>query len=148
MEKDIPLFEKSLHRFFDESIPNAVQIAPPVQGQPGQSFVLDYTGLIAIHGTHRGSVYFSTGGEFLDEFIRQFLGADPVEELRRDAVGEIANNISAGCGEFFGKGYIISEPAVVRAGEATDISLKFPSHVFQITWAERKAYFVVGLERF
>jgi chemotaxis protein CheX len=147
MEQDIPLFEKSLHRFFNESIPNSVQIGPPVLGGPGQSHVLDYTGLIAITGTHRGSVFFSTGGEFLDDFIRTFLGADPVEELRHDAVGEIANNIAAGCGEFFGKGYIISEPAVVRSGEATEISLKFPSHVFQITWQERKAFFVIGLER-
>ncbi len=115
---------------------------------PDESVALDYSAVIGITGTYRGSVYYTAARPMLDALLPLLGESTPDEKLCADLVGEIANTVSGNVREDLGAGFMISPPFVLE-GRPTDVhaSRGAPFYIIPITWDNHASRLLVTLSR-
>jgi chemotaxis protein CheX len=143
-EDELTVFIQGVMAYFTQFEKDAAVVGIPYPQQDNFTF-LDYSGVIGISGARKGCIYVTATRAMLNELIKT-LGLGVADEtLRRDAIGEIANTISANAEKFFGENFRISVPMVIT-GEDHNIHLPLRMPVFTIPfeWKSHKSYLVVG----
>jgi chemotaxis protein CheX len=145
-QEELKIFIQGVMNYFKQ-----FDNAEPTVGVPypqHDDFVfLDYTGAIGISGARKGCIYVTASLAMLNELIKSMNLGEAAEELRLDAIGEVANNISGNAENFFGQDFQISVPMVITGPEHNlHLPLKIPVFTIPFEWKSHKSYLVVGTE--
>lgn len=110
---------------------------------------LGYTGTITISGARSGQVHFSANPPLLFALLDQIGEQGRDKGYLQDVVGEVANTLSGNLRREFGKGFVISTPAVsydhterIEPSGDRRLSMAVP-----MSWGEGSAVLVVSLSR-
>ncbi len=145
--KELKFVVDTTVNFFKETTGMSAECGIPYT-KNGSPVMLEYSGIIGISGLRKGSIYFTSNQNLLQEMARRMLDGEEVgcDEFK-DLSGEIANTISGNLRKVFGSDFHISVPVIVE-GQARDIKLPkdIDAYIIPITWKENKAFLVVGLE--
>jgi chemotaxis protein CheX len=147
-ELDFSIFVVSVKRFFEKTTGTRAAVGAPYLADRSQMPALDFTGIIAITGAARGSVYFTAPRAMLAELTVYFSGSlELSDENCADCTGEVANIVAGNARERFGAGFAISYPIVVR-GPLLEVQL--PRHVrsavVPVDWRRHRCFVVISLE--
>ena len=144
-EEELNFFVDANCRFFEKVAPAQIVLKDPSIEFADPTF-LDYTGLIAITGRHRGNVYLTMPRAMVAALTRAMGERDESEATLRDAVGEIASMISSNAREYFGPRLEISVPRSLASGEPDGLALAPTRFVLPIGWEDQQAFLVIALD--
>jgi chemotaxis protein CheX len=107
---------------------------------------MSVTARIAVSGSHRGQVLFSTGEGMLGDLGRQILGNDIGRDEMSDMAGEVINTIAGNMRRHLGSRYFISVPAVSPGFEFDSLFEDAPpAFMVPLKWRGNTALLVIGL---
>ena len=107
----------------------------------------DFTGLIALSGQFRGSVYFSASRLMATQLLAALREPDTRNENLLDIVGEVANTIAGNARKHFGAGLEISTPITILGhNDIIKSAIRARPFAIELQWQLSKAVVVVDLE--
>ena len=149
MEADIlKIIALSTSRYFDLAAHGGAAIGTPYLRDPQESVALDYSAVIGITGTFRGSVYYTAPAEMIDPILGLIGETKAEDQLRADLVGEITNTVAGHAREQLGGGFMISPPFLVK-GRPADVSPSdsAPCYIIPVDWRGHRSRLLVTLTR-
>lgn len=145
-EKDIQVLIDGTVNYFHRVVDRATEVGTPYLADHGEPVVSDFTGVIAISGGRRGSIYFTAPTAMLSHILLKQGEQDRSPELMADIVGEVANTISGNARRAFGQEFLISVPSVYQGPVVRQkLALGERAFVVPISWKQYKAALVVSL---
>ena len=107
----------------------------------------EYTGIISISGSMKGSIFFTASKAMLAYLLRDLGSFISTEEHKLlDLVGEIGNTISGNARAEFGEQFILSVPLVMKGkSEQLAVSETYQIFVIPIVWKQQKANLIINL---
>ena len=83
----------------------------------------DYTACVTVSNVKNGCILISCSEDFLSEFVKLVLGPriDLKEEYYTDMVGEMSNTLAGYFQKFYGDGFAISAPQLIKEDQFTNI---------------------------
>jgi len=153
-EDTVRFFIWSVWNFFQSTTKIEPVIEPPYLLDEFQH--QDYTGIIGVSGSQKGTVNFTVSQDILDEVLvinypelaEKLFSEEELEEMRVDYAGEIANIVSGNARNYLGENFLISVPVVVTTpGEQIGLKGGSQGIVFPITWREKKCSLILNLEQ-
>jgi chemotaxis protein CheX len=145
-QEELKVFIQGVMNYFKQ-FDNAEPVVGVPYPQHNDFVFLDYTGAIGISGARKGCIYVTASLEMLNDLIKAMNLGDAGEELRLDAIGEVANNISGNAENFFGQNFQISVPMVITGPDHNvHLPIKMPVFTIPFEWKSHKTYLVVGTE--
>jgi len=149
-------------RFFVWSVWNFFQSSTGVEPEVGTPYLFDsfdhddYTGIIGVSGSQKGSVYITMEKRLLDDAMiipyphldDEEGGGITREELRIDYAGEMANIISGNVRNYLGEQFLISVPVVVTApGSDVHLTSGVKGIIFPVKWNNSTCHMILCLEK-
>ncbi len=102
---------------------------------------------IAVSGSHRGQLLFSTGEALLNDVAREIINEDISGDDLEDMAGEVINTIAGNMRRHLGSEYFISVPAVRRGLELASLFTQNPpAFMVPLKWRGHTALLIIGLE--
>jgi len=150
IEKEIKVFVDGLTNYFHTVTKEKASVGTPFLIQDIDEYLKEYTGVISISGTHRGSVFFTAPKPLLKHLLWAMKILDGDESNLKDLVGEISNIISGNAREQFGDQFLLSVPTVMardsekKLGEK-EVSKLLENYVIPVIWRHLKANLIINL---
>ena len=146
-EDELKIFINGALNFFKQATKEEAKIGSPYLMQNSHPQISDYTGVIAITGPQKGTVYF-TAPKILLKHLLVSLGEDETSrENILDLVGEVANTISGNARSSFGQEFMISIPTKMEGTQnALTLQSGARSYVIPIYWKSYNAAVVVCIK--
>ena len=145
-ENDIQVLIDGTVNYFHRVVDRATEVGTPYLADSIEPVISDFTGVIAITGARRGSIYFTAPTAMLSHILLKQGEQDRSPELMADIVGEVANTISGNVRRSFGQEFLISVPSVFQGPVVRQkLALAERSFVVPITWKQYRAALVVSL---
>jgi len=153
--------DEDILRIFVWSVWNFFGKVTKVEPEVGMPYLFDkfphddYTGIIAVNGLHKGSIFLSVPEGFLNHMLENFhasaLSNDPglaeMEELRVDTAGEILNIVAGNARNYLGEDFLISVPVVTQqSGVAVAIPESTLGIVFPVSWGGYAMHLVLAFQ--
>jgi chemotaxis protein CheX len=145
-KKDLKIFSDGISNYFNQFADKEVEISEPSPINDKFTFY-DFSAVIGITGIVKGGIYVTAPTAMIDDVIQAMGMGTPDDNLRRDMIGEVANNISGNAGEKIGADFKISVPMIVT-GKDHNIQLPLKTPAFSVTcvWKGHKFQLVVGTD--
>lgn len=143
----LKIFIDGVVRYFEHIPDQEVTVGVPFIVENSEPVVYEYTGLIGISGSMKGSVYFSAPKVLLEKLLLLIGEENTYESNVIDIVGEIANTISGNARRELGKDFVISVPAVI-ADKAIENHLPegSRSYVIPVNWQSFDCVVVIAFK--
>ena len=147
MNKDLSVFSKGIQHYFEKLTSELIIVEQPLLIQEINPHISDYTGVIGISGSHKGSVFFSSTRGLLLELLLA-LQIDGIEEdIIMDLVGEVSNTVSGNARRQLGAKFTVSPPVILKGkGEDMKVSQIEEIYLIALNWKGHKANLIVSLE--
>lgn len=146
-EEQLRIFIDCIVRYFDHASDVAVKIGTPYLEENQATRAMDYSGVIAISGNHRGSVCFTAPKILLKHLLLSIGENDTSEANLADMIGEVSNTLSGNARKELGKNFVISTPTVVQgAPSEAHLPKRLRSYVIPIVWKGYSAAVVICLK--
>ncbi|MES0491825.1 MAG: chemotaxis protein CheX [Leptospirales bacterium] len=145
-EADLSVYSGGVDNYFKQ-FPDSKVVMKDHYPMEDKFVFLDYSAIIGISGSRKGGLYVTVPTAMIDDLITA-MGVGPADDaLRKDMIGEVANNIAGNAGEVFGGDFKISVPIVVT-GEKHNIELPvaIPAMTIPVEWKGHTSFLVVGTE--
>ena len=146
-EENLKIFIDGAVNFFNHASKEEIKIGSPYLMQNSSPKISDYTGVIAVTGPKKGTVYFTAPKILLKHLLMSLGENETSPENILDLVGEVANTISGNARTSFGSEFMISVPTKMQ-GEHSHIPLpnEMRSYVIPIYWKSYNAAVVVCID--
>jgi len=146
--EDIQIFIEGATNFFDINMGKGeIQVGKPVLQNSDNSVFYEYTGMINIFGDKVGRVYFSSPIALLNHLLDVMGEKDINDELVADIVGEVANSIAGNARAYYGSGFCLSIPTILREDEINVDAMKTcESYVIPLNWKGSESSVAVWFE--
>jgi len=145
-EEDLKIYSDGVVNYFKQFAESKVVLNAPALKSDNFTF-FDYSAIIGISGAVKGGIYITVSTAMLDDLIVAMGMGAPDDSLRRDMIGEVANNISGNAGDKFSGEFKISVPIVVTGKDHNiQLPVKIPAYAVPFEWKGHKSQFVVGTE--
>ncbi len=147
IEKEIQVFVDSLTNYFQTVTNEQASVGTPFLIDDIPDYLDEYTGVIGISGTHRGSVFFTAPKPLLKHILWAMKILDGKESHLKDLVGEISNTISGNARKHFGDKFFLSTPKILDDDSKPRAEAKVlpDNYVVPINWRHLKANLIVDL---
>lgn len=147
MNKNLRVFAEGIQRYFEKLTNEPAVTNKPVLIKEVNPHVLDYTGVIGISGSHKGSIFFSSTRGLLVELLSALQIDNVNEEKIMDLVGEVSNTISGNARRELGAKFTLSPPVILK-GKGEDMKVSQIEEVYSIalSWKGHNANLIVSLE--
>ena len=146
--KQIGVFIDGVKRYFAHigEPEDSLSFGVPYLVQNAESLGRDFTGIIAISGSDRGFVFFSSGRSLLSKILLSHGEVELSSRYMKDLVGEIANTISGNVRASFGEDFTISTPTVIAGPIETNmLDDNRRSYILPIRWKSNEAQLIISL---
>ena len=145
---DLQIFVDGATGFFDTNLGKGeIQVGAPCLQTPWDSVFYEYTGVINIFGDKVGRVYFSSPMELISRLLETMGEKNIDDDLIADVVGEIANSIAGNAREYYGSGFCLSVPTVLKEGDVDFQAVKScESYVIPLNWKGSRSNVAVWVE--
>lgn len=144
--EDLKNYSNGLTNFFSQFQDSKLTIGDPKEMSDNFVF-LDYSAIIGISGAIKGGAYITASTAMVDDLLVAMgmsAGDDP---MRRDMIGEAANNITGNAGEAYEENFKISVPIIVTGDDHNiQLPVKIPAYSFPCEWKGHKLFYIVGTE--
>jgi len=153
--------DKDILRIFVWSVWNFFRKVTHEEPEVGMPYLFekfphsDYTGIIAVNGLHKGSIFLSVPEDFLNFMLEEHhstalsteLGPEEMEELRSDAAGEILNIVAGNARNYLGEDFLISVPVVTRQrGVTVAIPNDTLGIIFPVDWGAYQMHLILAFQ--
>jgi chemotaxis protein CheX len=162
MYKEQSVIDEDTSRFFVWAVWKFFNSSTNIEAEVGAPYLCenhyheDYTGIIGVSGSKKGTLYFTISRKFMEQLIDK--GCDHIdkstideytyEELIKDYTGEIANTVSGNVRNYLGEYFLISVPIVVcTPGRLITPTSEQQGIVFPVTWMGHKCSLVLCFNR-
>ena len=147
MNKNIRVFIEGTQHYFKKLTGESIVAKKPLLIKEINQYVLDYTGVIGISGSHKGSIFFSSTKGLLEDLLLALEVTGINEENIMDLVGEVSNTISGNARFELGAKFMVSPPVILKGkGEEMKVSQIEEIYLVCLTWKGHKANLIVSLE--
>lgn len=145
---DLQIFIDGARGFFDTNLGKGeIQVGEPSLQKSTHSTFYEYTGVINIFGDKVGRVYFSSPMALITHLLQAMGEKNIDDDLIADVVGEIANSIAGNAREYYGSGFCLSIPTVLKEGEVDSQALRScESYVIPLNWKGSSSSVAVWFE--
>lgn len=146
--QDLQIFINGATDFFDANLGKGeITVGAPCLQTPWDSVFYEYTGMINIFGNKVGRVYFSSPLDLLGHLLETMGEKNIDDDLIVDVVGEIANSIAGNAREYYGSGFCLSVPTVLKEGDVDFRAVKdCESYVIPLDWKGTRSNVAVWVE--
>lgn len=146
-EDQLRIFIDCIVRYFNHASEVTVKVGTPYLEHNTSAKAMDYSGVIAISGNHRGSVCFTAPKILLKHLLLSIGENDTSEENLADIIGEVSNTLSGNARKELGKNFVISTPTVVKGlPSEAHLPKTMRSFVIPILWKGYAASVVICLK--
>jgi len=146
-EERLQVFIDGVTHYFKQVTHRAAEVGTPYLAEGEETLNYDYTGIIGISGTNKGSVYFTAPTPMLKSLLLALGETDISAANQADLVGEVANTISGNARRSFGSEFVISPPTIVPGSlEQVPLAREMRSFVIPITWQKHQSGLVISLQ--
>lgn len=148
-KKQIGVFIDGVKRYFSHmgESEESLSFGVPYLIKNAEPFGRDFTGVIAISGSNRGFVFFSSGRSLLSKILLSHGETKFSSKYMKDLVGEIANTISGNARASFGEDFTISTPKVISGPiETKMLDANRRSYILPIRWHSNEAQLIISLD--
>ncbi|AHC14968.1 chemotaxis protein CheX [Salinispira pacifica] len=143
---EMKAFIRVITEYFEQVSGESAQMGVPYVRVSNEA-TLSYTAIIAVSGSKRGGIFFTSGLDMLRDLADEILGDQVGDDELGDLAGEVTNTISGNLRRTFGSEYIISVPVVMRNSmESIRHHLTHPVIMIPIEWRSNQALLAIGLE--
>jgi chemotaxis protein CheX len=147
MNKNIRVFAEGIQHYFEKLTNELIDVEKPVLIQQINPYILDYTGVIGISGSHKGSIFFSSTRSLLVELLSALQIDELGEEQIMDLVGDVSNTVSGNSRRELGAKFTLSPPVILKGkGEDMKVSQIEEVYLIALSWKGHKANLIVSLE--
>jgi chemotaxis protein CheX len=147
MNKNIRVFAEGIERYFEKLTNELARTEKPVLIQEINPHISDYTGVIGISGSHKGSIFFSSTRGLSLELLSDLQIDDVDEEKIMDLVGDVSNTVSGNARRELGAKFTLSPPVILKGkGEDMKVSQIEEVYLIALSWKGHKANLIVSLE--
>jgi chemotaxis protein CheX len=147
MDKNLRVFIEGTQHYFKKLTGESIVAEKPLPIREINQYILDYTGVIGISGSHRGSIFFSSTKGLLEELLLALKMTNVDEEQIMDVVGDISNTISGNARCELGAKFMVSPPVILKGkGEEMKVPQIEGVYVISLAWNGHSANLIVSLE--
>lgn len=145
-DEQLAIFVDALANYFTTTTDSPASIGAPFLISDINEYLLDYTGIIAITGNHKGSVFFTTTNSKATHLLSSMGLVSSQDSKLMDLVGEVCNTISGNARKEFGENFMLSVPLVLK-GKGSDIAVSSVASIFviPIVWRDKKSHLIINL---
>lgn len=146
-EESLSIFVDNAVNYFQTIAQDTATTGTPYLINDINANLMDYTGIIGISGSMKGSVFFTGTKSMLANLLVELGFITSQESKHMDLVGEICNTISGNARRDFGDQFMLSVPLVLK-GKSDDIAITTTAQIYliPIVWRRFKANLIINLE--
>ncbi len=145
-DENLSVFVDCVTNYFDTISEDAAKVGTPYLIKDINANLSDYTGIIGISGSKKGSVFFSAPQSMLAHLLIELGLISTQESKLMDLVGEVCNTISGNARREFGDQFMLSVPLVLKGkGEELAITRTVEIYLIPIVWRRFKANLIINL---
>lgn len=146
MNDKLEVFVDCILHYFNTLSKDKASVGTPFLIKDVNKNLSDYTGIISISGSMKGSIFFTATHSML-VYLLQELGSIGTQESKlMDLVGEIGNTISGNTRAEFGEQFLLSVPLVLKGkGDQMMVSNTFEIYAIPIVWRQHSAMLIINI---
>lgn len=142
------VFVQSTANYFDAVARGGAVLGTPYLRDEGEDVALDFSAVIGISGSYKGSIYYTASREKMKALLPLLGEPESDDHVCADLVGEITNTISGNAREKLGAGFMISSPFIFE-GRPKDVRAAngAPCYVLPVQWNNQTSRVLVTLTK-
>ncbi|MFT6101884.1 MAG: chemotaxis protein CheX, partial [Candidatus Endobugula sp.] len=113
MNKNSRVLIDGTQHYFKKLTGESIVAKKPLLIEEINQYILDYTGVIGISGSHKGSIFFSSTKGLLVDLLSALKMTEIDEEQIMDLVGDVSNTISGNARCELGAKFMVSPPVIL-----------------------------------
>lgn len=144
---DLAVFVDGISKYFASTTGSEATVGTPFLTKEVNTYISDFTGVIGISGSRKGSIFFSAPQRMLVHVLSGMGLISTKESKLLDLVGEISNTVSGNARSSFGENFNISVPIAIQGKpEKMQVSEVANIYVIPIEWQKQCAHLIVNLQ--
>ena len=146
-DENLQVFVDGSSHYFETVTQKPASVGAPFLIKDINEYLGDYTGIIGISGSYKGSVFFSSPKNLLVQILSSIGVLSVSEDKLMDLVGEVSNTISGNARREFGDQFLLSTPVVLK-GKSDDVKITKVEQIYAIpiVWKQHQANLIINLE--
>lgn len=145
--KDLAVFVDGIANYFNSTTDQAASVGTPFLSKEVNEHINDFTGVIGISGSYKGSIFFSAPRILLMHVLSNMGLVSTKDDKLMDLVGEISNTVSGNARKEFGENFNITVPITIQGKpEGLAVSDIVNIYVIPIEWNQQRANLIVSIE--
>ncbi|MFT6390331.1 MAG: chemotaxis protein CheX [Cellvibrionaceae bacterium] len=146
-DESLKMFVECSSLYFQTITDKPAVVGAPFLIKDINKYLYDYTGIIGISGSYKGSVFFSTSNSMLVQILSAFGILSTDEGKVMDLVGEACNTIAGNARREFGDQFMLSTPIVLKGkSESVKVTKVEQIYIIPITWRQHQANLIINIE--
>ncbi len=145
--KDLAVFVDGIANYFESTTSDLASVGTPFLSKDVNEHISDFTGVIGISGSYKGSIFFSAPRILLMHVLSSMGLISTKDAKLMDLVGEISNTVSGNARREFGESFNITVPITIQGKpEGLAVSDVANIYVIPIEWQQQRANLIVSIE--